>query len=68
MLEYLMDHYDLFISHSTRLIPEHYELALKLVNFLQSKDISVFFDKTFFNRGMDILTTLEEAISLSNVG
>ncbi len=60
--------YDVFLSHSTRLVPDHEELVGALAQALTSRGLSVFWDRGRFRGGERLIPSLEEAIAQSATG
>lgn len=60
--------YDVFLSHSTRLDPDHHEAVDELASALQRRGLRVFWDRDAFEGGEELLSALEEAIEASRVG
>jgi hypothetical protein len=60
--------YDVFLSHSSRLTPDHHELVDALASALVRRGLKVFWDRNTFEGGEPLLPTLEAAIERSRVG
>lgn len=60
--------YDIFISHSSRVDADDYELTDKLAEALRRRGFGVFLDRTELAEGDRLLETLYKAIGESAVG